>query len=66
MEKSINYKSRFKRIKSTKKRMDIKEAMAKIGELENENQSIMTDMKHMKEQNKELEDKMKNEKKCRL
>ena len=43
--------------------MDIKEAMAKIGELENENQSIMTDMKHMKEQNKELEDKMKNEKK---
>lgn len=43
--------------------MDIKEAMAKIGELENENQSIMSDMKHMKDQNKELEDKIKNEKK---
>lgn len=40
--------------------MDIKDAMAKIVELENENQNIMTDMKHMRDQNKELEDKIKN------
>jgi hypothetical protein len=43
--------------------MDIKEAMAKIGELEEENQNIMADMMHMSDQNKELEDKIKNEKK---
>ena len=53
--------------------MDIKEAMAKIAELENENQkiaeletdnqNIMADMIQLKDLNKELEDKMKNEKK---
>tara|TARA_R100000322_G_scaffold170246_2_gene144851 strand:- start:1747 stop:2580 length:834 start_codon:yes stop_codon:yes gene_type:complete len=39
--------------------MDIKEAIAKIAELETDNQNIMADMIHLKDLNKELEDKIK-------